>query len=222
MQPKFSKLIDAVGKRIGPQFVKQRIWDREHASGHWDWTQDPTRPLRQRDIAYEVLDRLSAGLDIMDLGCGDGYTCGAIAAHYREYLGVDISRIAVERATQHIAQDPERGPKSRFETGDILAFVAPKKFSIILFSDCLQYFVTFQVKRILERYSQFLAPDGVLIARLCDRNKYGEIVTHIETNYQVIEEVTRGDSAGVVLVLRPREHPATLVDGTGGHETRAF
>ncbi len=203
MNGKLSKWTDAVVKRIGTASLKQRIWDREHASGHWDWRQDPSRPMRERDIAYEALDRHSAGLDILDLGCGDGYTCGAIAGHFREYLGVDISKVAAENAERRLAQDPVRGQKSHFQAGDILSYVPPKLFSIILFSDCLQYFPGYQVKRILRRYSEYLKPDGLLMVRLCDREKYREIILHIKNEYQVLESLTREDSAGVVLTFVP-------------------
>jgi SAM-dependent methyltransferase len=198
------KLFDAVAKRIGPASAKRRIWDHEHASGHWDWTKDPSRSIGKVDIAYEALDRRSAGLDILDLGCGDGYTCGAIAGHFREYLGVDISKLATEHARERISQDPEKGPKSQFEAGDIVTFVPPKKFSVILFSECLYYFPGYQVKHILQRYSQFLEPEGLLIVRLCDRNKYRSIVTHIENNFCVLETLIRENNAGVVLTFVPQ------------------
>ena len=205
METKIVKLMRAVGKRIGPRSVKQAIWDREHAQGQWDWDRDSTRFQRQRDIAYEVLDQYGADAEILDLGCGDGYTGRMIASHFREYFGVDISEVAVNAARRDLAEDSERGPKSHFETGDILTFVPPKKFSIILFSDCLPYFTLPQVKRALGRYSDFLATDGIFVVRLFDRDKYRDIVEHIEGVYRVVERVIRADSAGVVLTFAPRQ-----------------
>src|SRR5215475_12589195 len=127
MEGKLMKLIRAVGKRIGPQSVKQAIWDREHAGGQWDWAKDATRPQRQRDILYDVLDRYSKGHDILDLGCANGYTGRVITDHFREYFGVDVSNVAVEAARRDFATDPDRGPKSRFMTADIVSFVPPKE-----------------------------------------------------------------------------------------------
>jgi SAM-dependent methyltransferase len=193
----------AVGKRIGPRSLKQAIWDREHSRGQWDWDRDVNRPLRQRDIVYEVLEGNCADASILDLGCSNGYTGRMIAGNFREYFGLDISEVAIEAARRDFATDPERGPKSRFETGDILNFIPPKKFSIILFSDCLPYFPFPQVKRILRRYSEFLVPDGIFVVRLYDRNKYRAIVEHIEGAYRVVGKVSRGDSDGLVLTFVP-------------------
>lgn len=203
METKIEKLLHAVGKRIGPRSVKQAIWDREHAQGQWDWSRDTTRQSRPRDIAYEVLDRHSAGANILDLGCGDGYSARMIAPHFREYFGVDISAVAVEAARRSLDGDPERALKTRFEDGDILTYVPSAKFSIILFSDCLPYFALPQVRRILRSYSAFLAPDGIFVVRLYDREKYRFIAEHIESAYRVIERVVREDSAGVVLTFAP-------------------
>jgi SAM-dependent methyltransferase len=203
LETKIEKLIHAVGKRIGPRSVKQAIWDREHAQGQWDWTRDTTRESRPRDIAYEVLDRHSPGADILDLGCGDGYSARMIAGHFHEYFGIDISAVAVETARRRLADDPERAQKSHFEASDILTYVPPKKFSIILFSDCLPYFALPQVKRILRRYSGFLGTEGIFVVRLYDREKYRYIAEHIESAYRVTERVVRDDSAGVVLAFLP-------------------
>jgi SAM-dependent methyltransferase len=205
METKIKKLLHAVGKRIGPRSVKQAIWDREHAQGQWDWSRDTARQSRARDIAYEVLDRHSADADILDLGCGDGYSAGMIASHFREYFGVDISEVAVAAARRSLAEDPKRGLRSRFEAGDILTYVPPKQFSIILFSDCLPYFALPQVRRILRRYSAFLAAGGIFVVRLYDREKYRFIAEHIEDAYRVTERVVREDSAGVVLAFVPRQ-----------------
>jgi SAM-dependent methyltransferase len=202
---KIVKAIRAVGKRMGPRSVKQAIWDREHAQGQWDWAQDLARPLRQRDIVYEVLDRYSSDACILDLGCGNGYSGRMITSQYREYFGVDVSEVAVDAARRDFNQDPERGPKSHFESNDILTFVPTKKFSVILLSDCLPYFALHQVKRILQRYGAFLDSNGVFVVRLYDREKYHGIVEHIEGAYRVLDNVTRADSAGVVLTFIPRQ-----------------
>jgi len=204
MQTKIMRLIHALGKRIGTQSVKQAIWDREHAQGQWDWALDTSRTQRQRDIVYEILDQHSEGCDILDLGCANGYTGRMIANHFREYFGVDVSKVAVEAARRALDRDPERGLKTRFATGDILSFVPPKKFSIILLSDCLYYFPFHQIKEILYRYSAFLAANGVFVVRLHDRKKSQIIVEHIEDAYSVLEKATRDDSAAVVLTFVPR------------------
>lgn len=197
------RLLRAVGKRIGPRSVKQAIWDREHAAGQWDWANDATRPSRQRDIVYEVLDRYSAGLDILDLGCGNGFAGRMISDTFQQYFGVDISSVAVEDARKNFAKDPQRGPKCLFETADVFTFVPPHPFGIIVFSDCLYYFPMYKVKKLLRRYCEHLASGGMFMVRLHDKDRYRDIVEHIERTYQVLEKVVREDSLGVVLVFRP-------------------
>lgn len=54
---------------------------------------------------------------ILDLGCGDGTISLFLAGLGYQYLGIDISEAAIERARQRVA---ERGVDARFEVENVL------------------------------------------------------------------------------------------------------
>jgi len=89
--------IHALCKRYGPPFLKRKIWDREFSSGKWG-----TGDLADCHSAIiPVLEKYARGGNILDLGCGWGKT-GLVLdpSTYSEYLGVDISDVAVDRGNE--------------------------------------------------------------------------------------------------------------------------
>jgi trans-aconitate methyltransferase len=142
------------------------------------------------------------------MGCGSGSTGNELdTVSYRQYTGVDISDVAIDKATVRTAASG-RAHKNRYVQADMATYVPTHDHEVILFRDSIYYLPHRKIKAVLDRYSRHLTPTGVLIVRMYDRGKYTQIVAIIERHFQIVEKYSA--STGVlVLVLRPRQSPGS-------------
>ena len=121
---------------------------------------------------------------------------------YRQYVGVDVSQIAIDRAQRRING---RGltQKCRFVQDDIATYEPTEQYDVILFRDSLYYIKRTQVKAVSMRYSRWLKHDGCFIVRIWDgKGRLKTIVDIIRHSFDVIEEEWHQQSHAVVLVFR--------------------
>jgi SAM-dependent methyltransferase len=90
--------------------------------------------VSMRSSGEGLVDRLGVakGLDVLDLGCGDGTTAVPAARRGAQVLGVDIARNLVEAGTRRAAQ--EELENLRFQHGDAceLTDVADESFDLVV------------------------------------------------------------------------------------------
>jgi 2-polyprenyl-3-methyl-5-hydroxy-6-metoxy-1,4-benzoquinol methylase len=185
-------------KRWGNDLVKRLIWDKEFSEGRWDYIDHTTE-----DIIYHYLGKYSKKGSILDLGCGSGNTGNELEVRkYSRYTGVDISEEAIRKARIRSEQN-ERNEKNEYLTADISKYVPRSKYDIILFRESIHYVPDSRIKGMLDRYSKSLEEYGVLIVRMCDRNKYGSIVSIIEESYRLVEKYLDRSTNAIIIVFRP-------------------
>ncbi|MGI0134223.1 MAG: class I SAM-dependent methyltransferase, partial [Candidatus Micrarchaeaceae archaeon] len=184
--------------------AKQRAWDSEYEVGRWTYDRGGQNNEGQEAI-YRFIDRYNAGGSILDLGCGSGMTALEMKCDFREYVGVDVSQVAVEKARATLSREADRANKVRFFVSDISTFLPTGQFSVILFRESIYYVPQRRIKGMLERYCSYLGPDGVFIVRLCDRYRYKSIVTILETELKITETYMPGDSTMAIFVCSPGE-----------------
>jgi SAM-dependent methyltransferase len=193
-------------QRHGPDAIKEGLWDYEFSSGRWDCLDD-----MRGDCVYQHVERHARGGSILDLGCGPGATGAELARHsYSSYTGVDISKIAVERAIAR-AQREGRGDTNRYFQGDIAAYVPDRKHDLMLFGDSLYYIPWNAIPDTLERYAEHLTLTGVFIARIYGTRFY-TIMDAIENRFEVIERHTYPAGGDHIFVLVFRKAPQPQVD----------
>jgi SAM-dependent methyltransferase len=180
--------------------VKSRLWDAEFAQGRWDCLESTPG-----DCVYPFIEKYANQGSILDLGCGSGSTGNEVAASaYRDYIGVDISEVAIGKAKAK-SEENCRGEKNRFFQFDIASYAPAQQFDVILFRDTIYYLPTPNIPPILERYSRHLKAGGVFIVRVWDgKDKQRNIVKVIEKNFQVVEKFAPAESSVVVLVFQRR------------------
>lgn len=102
----------------------------------------------------EVVERLRAGGRALDVGCGSGRVCAALAKAFpaAEIIGVDPDAASIARAR-------ETG-KARFIVGDISAVEKGAGFDLVTLCDVLHDLA--EPQETLERARALLKPDGVL------------------------------------------------------------
>ena len=188
----------------GPTPVKKLFWDHEFSNGKWNFLDNTLS-----DCVYAHLNRFAQNKCVLDLGCGPGNTANEMASGYLKYVGVDISEAALAKARRRSEQNG-RADENSFEQGDFLSYVPPQKFDVILFREAMYHVPLGKVKMILDRFSKYLADDGVFIVRLYvvdnGKTKYrpSAMIGIMESEFDVVEKSHYDESGATVVVFRPR------------------
>ena len=204
-----ANLFVAALKSYGPSSVKKILWDKEFSGTKWNFIDNTAG-----DCVYPNLEKYGKNGSILDLGCGPGNTANELAATaYQNYIGVDISDAALEKARKRTAQNG-RGSKNTFFQGDFLKFEANQKFDVILFRESMYHVPIPKIKDTLDHYAKYLKSDGVFMVRMGisdtenqgkDKPRPAAMVRILEDEFEVVEKNTyEGVSRPIVLVLRPR------------------
>jgi predicted TPR repeat methyltransferase len=152
---------------------------------------------------YTYLEKYAGRGRILDMGCGLGNTGTELNMDsYEEYTGVDISRVAIQKATERSGQQG-RSHKNSFTQSDFSRFRPAGKYNVILFRDSLYYLPLRKIKHLLEQYSAYLVPGGVFIVRLWDGGaKKDGILKILERDFPVIERRNHSDPPAVVVIFK--------------------
>jgi 2-polyprenyl-6-hydroxyphenyl methylase/3-demethylubiquinone-9 3-methyltransferase len=182
----------------GTPRIKQKLWDKEFAEGRWDFIENTAN-----DIVYLFIEKYSRNGSILDLGCGAGNTgCELNDSAYREYTGVDISDVALEKARLR-SEACQRGRINRYAQSDISTYIPDREYEVILFRESIYYIPRSHIKNTLERYSRYLKDGGVLIVRLHDAKVADDLLKLIGSSFKILEDHRSYPSGPVVVILRP-------------------
>ena len=188
----------------GPTPIKKLFWNREFSNGKWNFLDDTAG-----DCVYSHLERFSANRSILDLGCGPGNTANELAPVYLTYVGMDISDEALAKARRRTEQSG-RSHKNSFERGDFLSYVPSQKFDVILFREAMYHVPLNSVKKILDRFSEYLTDGGVFIVRLYvskggqTKHRPSAMIATMEREFDVVEKTHYQESGSTVIVFRPQ------------------
>jgi SAM-dependent methyltransferase len=116
----------------GSEKIKSRLWDHEFAGGRWDCLDSTVG-----DCVYPFLEKHANRGSILDLGCGSASTvCELDPNAYRDYIGVDISDVALRKARTR-AEQSGRKNRSSFFRAEIFDYTPTQPFNVILFRDSI-------------------------------------------------------------------------------------
>ena len=149
------RAIAAVVKTWGNSSAKQRIWDSEYSTGRWTYDREGQNNEGSEPI-YGVLESYCANGSILDLGCGSGMTVLEMKNNFSEYVGVDVSAVAIEKARAALATEGDRAAKISFMVSDISTFDPGRNFSVILFRESINYVPLRQIRPVLKNYFTYL------------------------------------------------------------------
>jgi len=186
-------------QKWGSASVKRDMWNKEYEAGKWKHCE-----VTPRAHVYELVERYCRRGAILDLGCGSGNTGNEIdLTKYRDYVGVDISTVAVRRAIER-SEECGRSSKNTYVQGDIESYSPDRKYDVILFRESIYYLALGTTQAALDRYRRYLADDnGVFIVNMSrlGSKHFGEIARLLEANYLCVEKSTP-DHDTYVLVFR--------------------
>jgi SAM-dependent methyltransferase len=108
-----------------------------------------------------LVERLEAGIDVADLGCGSGHAINLMARAFprSRFIGFDFSDDGVQRARQEAAAMGLRN--ARFEAKDVAALDAPRSFDLITAFDTIHDQA--QPRKVLREIANALRPGGTFL-----------------------------------------------------------
>lgn len=191
----------ALIKRRGPRWMRQLVWDADARRG----TNLHPVDTGYRSAICDLIEKYSAGGNILDLGCSDGHVClGLAASAFASYTGVDISEVALQEASRkRDAMGADRASKVRFEVGDIGTHVPAQPLEVILFKDSLYYLTRRDIITALHHYERFLRPEGVFVVQMDNITRHGWIRDLIRQTYKMVEDVEDREQDVMMMVFRP-------------------
>ena len=160
-------------------------WDRQWKQGVWNYMDKvPAERGRIAIIGSVLIQTYShANASVLDVGCAEGPLTDFLTPGQRErYLGVDISKVVVARASRI------RYPM-KFVNSVAHEFHTSEKWDVIVLSEILMHV---EHEKILKQYEQYLAPNGIIIISvftLDGPDKYGEIFKFSREYFEVVDRM---------------------------------
>ena len=129
------------------------------AQDHHDWAQVTRADERARYTAL-VVDALSPGAVILDLGCGSGVpTTRALAQHFR-VTGVDISQRQIELGRQNV-------PEAQFLQADATQLeLSPHSLDAVVAFYSIIHVPRSEQPPLVRKIANWLRPRGLFVASL--------------------------------------------------------
>ncbi len=148
---------------LSPPAGKQSKWDVAEFFQSGVWEVD--KVLRYAESFQPLGEKKSA----LDFGCGVGRLTRALAAHFEQVRGVDISPAMIEHARQYNG-DGQRCEFVLNETADLACFAAGT-FDFIYSSITLQHMPPRLARRYIVEFLRVLRSGGLLVFQLPSRRK---------------------------------------------------
>ena len=134
-QPHGVPPLELTGERTLPDVPVENYWFRRHLA------------------VYEWIAARCAGLDVVDMACGEGYGTGVLARHARRVTGVDANPDAFEHASAKYTQAGVRFVRDLIET-----YIEP--CDAVVFLQTIEH--VNEPAELLARFASLLTPGGVV------------------------------------------------------------
>jgi 2-polyprenyl-3-methyl-5-hydroxy-6-metoxy-1,4-benzoquinol methylase len=121
----------------------------------------------RNSISALLIKRLAPeATSVLDVGCAGATLAEWLGPEIKHYCGVDISEVAIERAREVLAQSPRRELEWKAETSSVEEFKPDRSFDVIVFNEVLYYLPLAKLGAILQAYTRFLTPRGLIVISL--------------------------------------------------------
>jgi 2-polyprenyl-3-methyl-5-hydroxy-6-metoxy-1,4-benzoquinol methylase len=142
-----------------PALVTEETWNREYASGVWDYLSSDQEFARYA-VIIGYLMRISSP-HVLDVGCGHGRLLELTSKlPIGSYQGLDVSSEAIERAKSLAV------PHASFVVSGAESFVSSQRYDAIVFNEIVHYLS--RPTDVLARYHGYLNEGGSLIVSMWD------------------------------------------------------
>ncbi|WP_439643364.1 class I SAM-dependent methyltransferase [Gemmatimonas sp.] len=183
--PLTARLARGVRKALGVD--RESRWNREYTEGGWDWLRNLDE-LAHHCVLAGYVSYLKPGGSVLDVGCGEGVFQEQLRGAAGRYLGVDFEAPIQKAAHKNNAN-------TRFVVGDMNEFTTTERFDVIVFNESIYYL--HETQKGLQRYEQFLTPDGVVLISMHGKERNDAIWAEVHARYTALDEVTMVNKRGV-------------------------
>ncbi len=201
-----------------PENQSSDFWDSQLA-GPWSSYLEGTISIHAREALITALLYYSipGAQSFLDIGCAGGslalnlFQCSKFGKNIKRYIGVDISKYAIERAKKEFVEG--RGMNGvGFYACDLREFTPEDNFTfdIIVFNEILYQLDVHEAAIQVERYSNWLQPNGLLCISMKNDPKSKAIYRTILKRFQLVLSVLfqiQPDTVKYRVTIN-REHPA--------------
>ena len=146
-------------------------------------TTSETTDDRWLDRWLSLIGERTAGLPILELGCGGGRDSEILAAAGHRVVGIDLSSAAIANARG-------RAPTAAFQCQDVRGAFPVERAGVVLASLSLHYFPWNETVALVERIRRTLVPNGLLLCRLNSTNDHHHGASGhpaIDANYYLVD-----------------------------------
>ena len=196
----FEALTDFINRKI--LRTGRARWNHQFKEGHWDGLKNDEELVRQKLVRDHFIKYKNGG-SLLELGCGQGYLPELVfeKKYFSEYLGVDISDVAIADATKRTADK-----NIKFEQGDMNTWTTMRKFDVVLFNEAINYAKNCEAV-LFHAKENFIAPDGICIISMHEHKRSPEIWAAARTLFTPLESeiITVGIHSWRVEVLKPKK-----------------
>jgi len=177
----------ARGLRRAVGMDRETRWNREYAQGGWEWLRNLDE-LAHHCVLAGYVAYLKPGGSVLDVGCGEGVFQEQLRGAEARYLGVDFEE-PVKKAQHKVTAT------TRFAVADMNEFTTGERFDAIVFNESIYYLHDLMAG--LQRYEQFLAPDGVMLISMHGKERNDALWAGIDARYTVLDAVTMQNARGI-------------------------
>ncbi|NCW45723.1 MAG: class I SAM-dependent methyltransferase [Gemmatimonadaceae bacterium] len=177
----------ARGLRRAVGMDRETRWNREYAEGGWEWLRNLDE-LAHHSVLAGYVAYLKPGGSVLDVGCGEGVFQEQLRGAEARYLGVDFEE-PVKKAQHKVTAT------TRFAVADMNEFTTGERFDVIVFNESIYYLHDLMAG--LQRYEQFLAPDGVMLISMHGKERNDALWAGIDARYTVLDAVTMQNARGI-------------------------
>ena len=181
-----------------PSVPSREAWESQYKDGQWARLNDLCEQAHNA-VVLSYIAHLRPGSSVLEIGCGEGSLIRRLKqVGYRNYTGIDISEFAISRCRQFSDE------KTFFLACDAESYVPDTVFDVVVLNESIYYFV--QPIITMQRYADCLAPDGLFVISLFDKDRTRPIRRRLTAAFPLVDETVVSNSKGTwhCLVLAPK------------------
>ena len=162
--------------------MQQYSWNSQYRAGVWKADSSGRSPA-----TIERVKKLCKGGLLVEFGCGEGsLPCSISHTTYAQYVGIDISDVAIERAKARAKREEIENYK--FIQADMSRWDGVSNASLILLEECLYYLKGKKLVDFLERCCANLAPDGHILVIVHSARKHAKTLEACRKSGTLVKE----------------------------------
>ncbi len=137
--------------------------------------------IGRHGVIAEIINRTVSKGNILDVGCGTGILSELVDLQRFQYLGIDISEVAL-----NLANEKRMKPNITFQLKSMENFDPRQQFDVIVFNEVLYYL---DYKNVMQQISGWASGQKLIITSIFDFDEGRELQQWLQTNTNIISEI---------------------------------